>query len=282
MPSVSKQLLQNFSPLLFTAIVALSPALVFTPLSIRAKENRHLKRRGYMILAIMAVVANLIAPYLYFVGVKETTASNAALIANAEMVFTIVIASLFFGERLSRKGVLALSILAVGLIAVITNLQFSNSISDFTQPGNLLIVGACLCWGIDNNITSAISQRMNVARIIQLKALISGFGLLGLAIVLQGIHIDNTAVLLGVIAFGLVIFSGSFFLSIETLRRLGAITTTIVFPMNSVFGLFFAFVLLGEIITPIQIASIVLIIFGIYLLTRRGSVTREGLDLDQI
>jgi drug/metabolite transporter (DMT)-like permease len=282
MPSVSKPILANTSPLFFTAVAIFCPALVFTPLSIRAKENRKLQRRGYMILAASALVANLIAPLLYFIGVSQTTASNAVLLSNGEMMFTVIIAALFFGERLSRKGTLALGILAVGIVAVITNLQSSFSLVDFAQPGNVLILGSTLCWGIDNNVTSAITQKLNVARLIQLKALISGLGLFALAALFNQIYFKSDTVLFAIVLFGLVIFSGSFFLSVETLRRLGAITMTIVFPINTVFGLFFAFLLLGEGITLIQVASVGFILFGIFLLTRRGSVARQGIDLDQI
>ena len=87
--------------------------------------------------------------------------------------------------------------------------------------------------------------------------------------------------LIYVFILGVFVFSGSAFLSIQSLKRLGAITTTIVFPISSVFGLIFAYVLLGENITFVQIASVIIILFGIYLLTRRGSVIREGINLEQ-
>jgi drug/metabolite transporter (DMT)-like permease len=282
MPAVSKTLLNSANPLLFTAIVAFTPFLIFTPVSIRSRENKSIKKVGYIVIAMSAISANLVAPYLYFIGVKETTATNAVLLANAEMVFTVVIASIFFGEKLSKKGVLALSILAVGLITVVTDLQFSISFENFIQPGNIMIIGATLLWGVDNNVTSAITQRVNVARIIQLKALISGAGLFLIAYLVHAIILNSFAQFIEILLFGLFIFSGSFFLSVETLRRLGAITTTIIFPINSVFGLLFAYILLAEGVSLIQLASVLLIIFGIYLLTRRGSVTRLGMDWEQI
>jgi drug/metabolite transporter (DMT)-like permease len=281
-PSISKPLLNTVNPLLFTAIVTFTPALLFTPVSIRSRENKHIKRGGYLILTASAVAGNLVAPYIYFIGVRETTATNAVLLANAEMVFTVLIATLFFGERLSKKGMLALSILTVGIIAVVTDLQFSISLETFIEPGNLMIIGATFLWGIDNNVTSAITQRVNVARIIQLKALISGTGLLLIAYLVQAMKLNNPAQLVEIILFGLLVFSGAVFLSVETLRRLGAITTTIVFPINSVFGLLFAFVLLNEGINLLQVVSVLLIVFGIYLLTRKGSVIRLGMELEQI
>ena len=280
LPSVSKPLLVFVNPLLFTAIVTFAPAITFTPVSIRSRENKHIRRQGYAILAASAVASGLVAPYIYFVGLEQSTASDAALLANGEMVFTVLIATLFFGERLSRRGFFALILLGIGIVAVITDLNFSSSLS-FTAPGHILILAATFLWGVDNNVTSAITERVNVARIIQIKSIISGAGLFLIAFLEHDLVANNQSDLIYVFIFGVFVFSGSAFLSIQSLKRLGAITTTIVFPISSVFGLIFAYVLLGENITFVQIASVIIILFGIYLLTRRGSVIREGINLEQ-
>ena len=281
LPALSKPILEVVNPLFFTAIVTLAPAILFTPISLQATENKHIRRNGLIILAATSVAGGLVAPYLYFVGLRETSASDAALLANGEMVFTVLVAALFFGEKLSKKGLLSLGLLAIGIIAVITGLQFSTSIANFSDPGHVLILAATLLWGIDNNVTSAITERVNVARIIQLKALIAGGGLLFIAFLFHEAKVADFDQFLEVFLFGLIVFSGSAFLSIQTLKRLGAITTTIVFPITSVFGLFFAYVLLGETISAVQIGSVIVIILGIYLLTRKGSVIREGINLEQ-
>ena len=231
-----------------------------------------------MILGATAVAGGLVAPFIYFVGLQQTSASDAALLSNGEMVFTVLIATLFFGERLSKKGFFALTLLAFGIITVITDLQFQNL--SFTAPGHILILTATFLWGVDNNVTSAITERVNVARIIQIKALIAGVGLLGIAFLVHQTSSSLTDVLY-VFLFGIFVFSGTAYLSIESLKRLGAITTTIIFPISSIFGLIFAYILLHEDITFLQIGSVVIIIFGIYILTRRGSVVREGIELEQ-
>ena len=79
LPSVSKPLLVLVDPLLFTAIVTFAPAILFTPVSIRSKENKHIRRQGYAILAASAIASGLVAPYIYFVGLEQSTASDAAL-----------------------------------------------------------------------------------------------------------------------------------------------------------------------------------------------------------
>jgi len=197
-------------------------------------------------------------------------------------VFTVLIATMFFGERLSRKGFFAITLMAFGIVAVITDLQFSASTLDLSAPGHILILAATFLWGVDNNVTSAITERVDVSRIIQIKAIISGAGLLGIAFLLHAIVFRSASDLLYVFLFGVFVFSGTAFLSIQSLKRLGPITTTIVFPITSVFGLIFAYVLLGESITVLQIGSVIVILLGIYLLTRPGSVIREGINLEQI
>jgi drug/metabolite transporter (DMT)-like permease len=282
LPSISKPLLNIVSPLLFTTIVTFAPAILFTPVSIRSKENKHIKKQGYAILAASAIASGLIAPYIYFVGLQESTASDAALLGNGEMIFTVLIATMFFGERLSRRGFFALTLLTFGIVAVITDLQFSPKSLDLAAPGHVLILAATFLWGVDNNVTSAITERVDVARIIVIKSIISGTGLLFIAFLLHALVVNSVADLLYVFLFGVIVFSGTAFLSIQSLKRLGPITTTIVFPITSIFGLIFAYILLGENITVLQVGSVIVILFGIYLLTRPGSVIREGINLEQI
>ena len=280
-PSVSKPALQGTNPIFFTAIVTLAPAIVFTPVSLRTTENKHIKKWGFVILTLTAVAGTLVAPYIYFLGLEQTQATDAALLANGEMVFTIVLASLFFGERLSRKGMFAMTLIAFGIIVAITDFNFATSLLDMTAPGHLLILAATFLWGLDNNVTSAIADRLNVAKIIQLKAMISGAGLLIIASLEHALNFSNLSGLLYILLLGLIVFSGSSFLSIQSLKRLGAIRTTIIFPISSIFGLIFAVVLLHETITFYQICSVGIIVLGIDILTSKNSVIKEGMMLEQ-
>ena len=278
-PSVSKPALTNMSPILFTAIVTLTPAVLFTPLTMRSStENKHIRKWGFVILSLTAVAGAFVAPYIYFLGLKQTQASDAALLGNGEMVFTVLIASLFFGERLGRKGVLAMLFLGAGIVIAITDLQFSGNMLDITSSGHLLILGATFLWGVDNNVTGAIADRLIVAKIVQLKALIAGIGLFAAAALTNSLSYSGPMMLVYALVLGLVVFSGSAFLSIQSLKRLGAIRTTLVFPISTVFGLLFASQLLHEQITFYQVISVGIIILGIDLMMKKNSVIREGAE----
>ena len=113
-------------------------------------------------------------PVVYFFGLQTTAASDASLLANAEMVFTIVIASIAFREKLNRTGLLAVILVSIGVVVVTTNLQFSSSLFDFVSPGHLLILASGLCWGLDNNIITYASERIDVVKFIQFRSSLTG------------------------------------------------------------------------------------------------------------
>ena len=56
------------------------------------------------------------------------------------------------------------------------------------NAGNLLIIGATLFWGLDNNISGILTHRIDITKIIQLKSFIGGKRI-GAAIVLLSVLI---------------------------------------------------------------------------------------------
>ena len=111
----------------------------------------------------------------------------------------------FFKENLNRIGYVAMALVLIGLVIVTTNLQFDSSLQKI-NTGNLLIIGATLFWGLDNNISKIISHRIDVTKIIQLKSFIGGIILLALVFLL-GIPVSISMpqipyiLLLGIVSF---------------------------------------------------------------------------------
>ena len=281
-PTVSKPVIATTNPLFFTSICALAPFFVFTPLSITSSRRNKGKiqtpvkgRRIYGIVMISAFVGGIVGPVVYFFGLQTTAASDASLLANAEMVFTIVIASIAFREKLSRTGLLAVILVSIGVVVVTTNLQFSNSLFDFVSPGHLLILTSGLCWGLDNNIITYASERIDVVKFIQLRSSLTGPILLLLSY-LSSVFPPNASGLGKIFLIGLLVFGGSLYFNFLALKWLGAIRSTLIFPISSVFGLIAAYIILDETIGIYQIVSVGVIFVGIYLMTRTESVRREA------
>jgi len=281
-PTVSKPIIATTNPLFFTSICQLAPLFVFTPYSITTSRRNRTKnqapamgRRIYTIVIISAFIGGIVGPIVYFFGLQTTAASDASLLANAEMVFTIVIASIAFREKLNRTGLVAVILVSIGVIVVTTNLQFSNSLFNFVSPGHLLILLSSLCWGLDNNIISYASEKIDVVKFIQIRSGLNG-PILILVSYLASVFPPNASGIGRILLIGLLVFAGSLYFNTLALKWLGAIRSTLIFPISSVFGLIAAYLILGESIGIYQIISVGVIFVGIYFMTRSGSVSRGG------
>ena len=110
-------------------------------------------------------------------------------------------------------------------------------------------------WGLDNNISKIASQRIDVARLIQLKSAIGGSCLLVIAFLL-GVPVNITLaeipniILLGVVGFGISLF---FFLN--SLKRIGTVRTILIYSTSAIFGLILAFIFLHESIGVYQVSN---------------------------
>lgn len=231
------------------------------------KEKTHLKRKDYSILLTIGIVGGGIAPFLFFEGLKKTTASNASVLEGGELLFTTIIALLLFKEKLTKLGYFGMVIAIIGITLVsLYNTNNHNNFYNFNlNIGEILIIFSTICWGFDNNLSKIISNRIsNTSKIVFIKSLIGGI-LLFIADLFLGykfnIHLNQIPnyLILGIGGFGL-----SLFFFIESLRIIGTLKTIVIFSSSSVFGLIFSFFILNEKISIMQMVSTSLIIVGIY------------------
>ncbi len=114
------------------------------------------------------VAGGMLGPALLLAGLAQTSAASASLLLNVEGVFTALIAWLVFKENADRRIVAGMAAIVAGG-ALLAWQPGAASLA----PGALLVIGACLCWAIDNNLTRKVSA--NDAMLIAcLKGLIAG------------------------------------------------------------------------------------------------------------
>lgn len=103
---LAKPIISSVDPILLASLVYIISAITLSPFAQKKKKN--LTRRDLLLILSIAVCGAVIAPSLYFVGLTHASASDAALIANGEVFFSVLLAVLFFRERLrvgDRKSV---------------------------------------------------------------------------------------------------------------------------------------------------------------------------------
>ena len=101
-----------------------------------------------------AIVAGGIAgPALLMLGLKGMAASEAALLLNAEAVFTALIAWVVFRENVDLRVGLGFAAIAAGAVLIATG----GGVAVGGLWPSLAVLGACLAWGIDKNLTRRVS-----------------------------------------------------------------------------------------------------------------------------
>mgnify|MGYP001145660895 CR=1 FL=1 len=251
--------------------VRLSPLhnLVLLAMETPTKTETEIVRIDLGILAIVILSGAVIAPFLFLYGLSETTAVNASLLSNTEALFTVFIAFLFLKERGTGKDYAGILLLVIGAIFVTTNAKFQKLTLTREVLGNAFIVGACLFWGIDNNLSKLVSKKRDLVLITALKCFIGGGILLLLSILLKlnfQISLFSIPYLFSVGAFSIG-FSILFFLF--ALREIGSMKTGVIFSTSSLFGAAFAFIILKETFSLIQITAGFAMLLGIYIIYKR-------------
>ena len=234
------------------------------------ETEKKITKKDYKTLGLVILCGSIIAPLLLLNGLNQTTAINASLLLNVEALFTVAIAFFFLNERCNKKEYWGIVLLLIGVIFVTTNGAFQNLTLTQNVIGNLLIIGSCFFWGIDNNLSKHLSKKRDIVLVTGLKCFIGGLALLALSLILGfsfSIPLISIPYILVIGAFSIAI-SILFFLF--ALRKIGSMRTGVIFSLSSLFGAVLAFAVLSEPFTIIQLGAGLIMILGIYVLYRCG------------
>lgn len=202
------------------------------------------------------VLLDIIAPILLMIGIKLGTSANASLLGNFEIVATTMIALFIFKEKVSKKLWTAIGLITLSSII----LSFGGQESFTFSIGSLLVLGATICWGLENNCTRAISEK-STYEIVTIKGFGSGTGALIVAMILgeslPQIQYVLPAFLLGFVAYGLSIFT-----YIKAQKDLGAAKTSAYYAIAPFIGAFLSFILLQETLTVSYIIALLIMVVG--------------------
>ena len=256
---LAKALLGQVPPLLTAGLLYLGAGLCLTVARARGPSGgRRWTARDRWVLVGVVMSGGLVAPPLLMWGLANSPASSAALLLNLEAVVTTLLAGAVFGERLGGRVWAAAVLMGLGGMA----LAWTGGLA--LSPASLAVIGACVFWSIDNNLTSLISD-VDATAVAQVKGLVAGVVNVGLAL-LMGASFPPTPYVLGSLALGAVGYGLSLVLFILAMRRLGAARATSYFALAPFFGAAGAFVVLREPIGGAVIVAAVAMAGGVALL----------------
>jgi drug/metabolite transporter (DMT)-like permease len=248
-------LAEDTSAPVLAGLLYLGAAIAVLPVVLRQRPRWDALRRGGPRLAVAVGAGGFLGPLLLALGLSRTPAATASLLLNLELVATTILASLVFGEHLGRRVKVGTAIV-VGAGAVVA----SSDIPEL-RVGALLIIGACLCWGLDNGVTAGLVD-VTPAQITLAKGVFAGAANLGLGVMLggraPGWANSGAALAVGALGYGL-----SITLWVRGARDIGAARGQLVFSAAPFIGVLVAWVTLGDPVRPAEILALVLAAGGV-------------------
>ena len=135
----------------------------------RPLTSERLGRKGALWLGAAILFGGVVGPVLLMFGLTMTPAASASLLLNMEGVLTALLAWFVFRENFDRR--IALGMVSIVAGALVLSWQGEATVTNMLGP--LAVIGACLAWAIDNNLTRKISLNDPV-QIAMLKGLVAG------------------------------------------------------------------------------------------------------------
>lgn len=201
-------------------------------------------------LAGAVLSGGVVAPLLLMFGLSRMPASAASLLLNAEGVFTALLAWFAFKENFDRR--IALGMVAIVAGAVVLSWPAEARTGELWPA--LAVLGACLAWGIDNNLTRKVALN-DATWIAAVKGLAAGAVnlVLGLA---GGATMPAAPWLVGALLLGFAAYGISLALFVVGLRHLGTARTGAYFSVAPFFGAVLSVLWPGEPMTvPLLLAG---------------------------
>jgi drug/metabolite transporter (DMT)-like permease len=267
---LAKTLVGTVSPLLLAGLLyggsGLGLVLVLTvrSLATRGSFSWRLPRNEWRWLAGAVLLGGVVAPVALMVGLVSSAASTASLLLNLEAVFSALIAWIVFRESFDRRVVAGMiAIVAGGALLASTPGMFAGA-----SLGVLLIVAACFCWALDNNLTRHVASG-DAVLVACVKGLVAGVVNIALAFLL-GVSLPQRETLAAAALVGFLGYGVSLVLFVVALRHLGTARTAAYFSVAPFFGAAVALLLQGDPITWQLVAAGLLMAAGVWLhLTER-------------
>lgn len=244
-PPLSKMLLEDVNPFMLAGLLYLGAGIGLALYRLLRHSSNvdsleaALQPTDLPWLAAAVAMGGIIGPVLLMFGLSLISASSGALLLNLEGLATMAIAWLVFRENVDRRLLLGAAAILAGAVL----LTWQGQGVDF-NGGALLIAGACLAWGIDNNLTRKISTA-DPTVIAMIKGLVAGVVNVGLALstgaTMPALPLVVASAVLGLFGVGI-----SLVMFILALRHLGTARTGAYFSLAPFIGALLALFLLHE------------------------------------
>ncbi len=258
----SKALLAELGAFQLAGLLYLGAAAGVAPFTLRHGGLRLPGRgdpRNRRRLAGAVLAGGVAGPVLLLLGLGLADAASVSLWLNFELAATALLGALVFREHLGRAGWAGVAAAFGGALALSSPAGFAGA------GAALLVLAACLCWGLDNHLTALIDG-ISPSQSTFWKGLVAGSVNLGIGLALAPLQ-AGFAALGPALAVGALAYGASIVLYIRSAQVLGATRAQTVFASAPFFGVALSAAFLGEDLTLAHALSAALFLAAIALMT---------------
>lgn len=257
----AKLLVARVDPLFMAALLYLGAGAGMLALGALRRGKASVSResrlsRDELPYIVLMVLLDIAAPILLMLGLSRASAATASLLGNFEIAATAFFALVLFREAVGRR-----MWIAIALISAASVLLSLNDLSTFTfSTGALLVLGASLCWGLENNTTRKLSIK-DPLQVVVIKGFGSGLG----ALIVAGIWGSFNAPLLAILAalaLGFVAYGLSIFFYVKAQRHLGAARTSAYYAAAPFIGMALSWLILRESLSLLFFGALFIMLLG--------------------
>jgi len=266
-PVLCKMLIGDMSPALLAGLLYLGSGiglqlLLFCQRRDSLRELGQISLRSRFKLLGAVISGGIVAPLCLTYGIKYGTASEVTLLLNLETVATTLISWLIFKEYIGPRVWTGKILILTAAAIIVFRMEGEPTLS----LSGLLVVLACIFWGLDNNLTRDVEE-LPATVLAGIKGLGAGIFTTGAALLFSsgkasGLQIGG-ALTIGALSYGL-----SLVLFVEALRRIGSARTSTFFAIGPFIGTLLSVVMLGERPPVAFWFAAVLMLGGVFLLYR--------------
>jgi drug/metabolite transporter (DMT)-like permease len=262
--------------ILLTARFSLAGILILGISALRG-EALSLSRRDAGVFALLGVANNALFLGLGYTGLQTVSAGLGGLIVSANPVFTAVLAALLLGETLTSRKVAGLLLGVAGVSFIVWHRM---SVGTDSLHGILFTLASLASIVLGTILFKLLAPNGSLWVGNGVQNLAAGIVLSPFAFTLSSVgDIVPSARLLG--AFAFLVLGGSilaYLLWFHLLKLCGATSASAYHFLMPPLGMLFAFLVLGEHVEARDLAGIVPVALGIYLVTRPFAAARPPFD----
>ena len=272
------QTITELNPVIVCFFIFIINGLFFSPLSRNSGSIKKIRKKDFFFLTLIGIAEGG-ALITYFFGLHNSTALNASVLNNGEIMFSILLAIVIFREKLQKMERIPFALIILGMVVLPIGYDFySNGITmSKIVFGDILLLVAGLFWALDVNMSHHIISRIGSKRMTQMASFLASLFALCLILGFQIPFKIDIAHLPSIAIIGIVSIGMTNVLVITGLKLIGAVRTLLIYSINSAFGIVFAGIFLHENITLSSIVSVSVAFLGLYLLRNRLSMGGQKL-----